>query len=112
MRSKREYGAPQGFTRFALAIEVKHSQGAGPDDIILIHRVFAVSEDIAYVIQEIGIRCFRPGHLGVFPMMDASVKTFKKIVSPVIFIVRTDVEFADVSTRIIVNTDSFFGIDS
>jgi len=45
-------------------------------------------------------------------MMDASVKIFKKIVSPIIFIVRTDVELADVTARIIINTDSFFGMHS
>lgn len=45
-------------------------------------------------------------------MMNASIKIFKKIVSPIIFIMCTNVELADVTTRIIVNADSFFSMDS
>ena len=45
-------------------------------------------------------------------MMDASVKIFKKIVSPIIFIMRTDIKLAYVTTRIIINTDLFFGMYS
>ena len=45
-------------------------------------------------------------------MVDASVKICKKIVSPIIFIMCTDIEFAYVTARIILNTDLFFGMYS
>jgi len=40
----------------------------------------------------------RPDYLGIFTMVDAAIKIFKQIITPVILFMGTDVELTNVTT--------------